>query len=284
MYTPKSKRMENHPTYLVPFDFSPIGDNAIAHALHMAKITNGAVTLLHVVKHDRDVFGAQERLQRVAAEVGEGNDIKVSPRIVVGSIFEDIGKFAESMEAQLIVMGTHGARGLQKVFGSYAIRVITSSSVPFVVTQEKEPQGSINTIVMPINLTKESIQVMKFAVDLAKKFDAEVHVLGEAQSDDWLQNKVKSNMLVARKYFAKNGIRSQVSILEGKDSYEQEVVDYGLANNADLFAIAYFTESLLPQFDTFAQSVITNDPQIPVLVINAQEVMLSTTQFSFIAV
>ena len=276
--------MENQAIYLVPFDFSPIGENAALHALQMAATIGGSVTLLHVVKSEHEVTNAEQLLDEVVGNMAQGRSVSVSGRVVVGSIFEEIGRIAEALDAHLIVMGTHGARGLQKIFGSHAIRVITSSSIPFVVTQEKTHGDSINRIVMPVNLTKESIQVMKFAVDLAQKFDAEVHVLGEAEADEWLENKVKVNMMLARKYFAKHGIRSEVTMLPGNKSYEEEVIEYGQANNADLFAIAYFTESLLPQFDTFAQSVITNEPQIPVLVINAQEIMKSTSQFSFITV
>ena len=40
--------------------------------------------------------------------------------------------------------------------------------------------------------------------------------------------------------------------------------------NIDLISIAYHSESLLPQFDTFAQSLITNEQQLPCMVLNSK--------------
>jgi len=48
-------------------------------------------------------------------------------------------------------------------------------------------------------------------------------------------------------------------------------LDFGKKMGADMCAIAYFSDSLLPQFDTFAQSMITNEQKVPVLIINAKE-------------
>jgi hypothetical protein len=61
----------------------------------------------------------------------------VTPVVRVGSVYEDIGDAAAEIDADLIIMGTHGMRGMQFITGSRALRVITSSSVPFVVVQER---------------------------------------------------------------------------------------------------------------------------------------------------
>ena len=45
-------------------------------------------------------------------------------------------KLAEQINASAIIMGTHGAKGMQKVFGSFAMKVIISTGVPFMVVQE----------------------------------------------------------------------------------------------------------------------------------------------------
>ena len=45
---------------------------------------------------------------------------------------------------------------------------------------------------------------------------------------------------------------------------------YANEKNIDLISIAYHSESLLPQFDTFAQSLITNEQQLPCMVLNSK--------------
>jgi hypothetical protein len=47
-------------------------------------------------------------------------------------------------------------------------------------------------------------------------------------------------------------------------------LNYAKEKSIDLIGIAYHSESLLPQFDTFAQSLITNDQNLPCMVLNSK--------------
>jgi nucleotide-binding universal stress UspA family protein len=98
--------------------------------------------------------------------------------------------------------------------------------------------SKIDRIVMPIDLAKESIQILKFAVDLAKQFGAEIHVVGSHQSDEWLINKVRNNITNVRNYLKKHNISFSVKSLEGKKSYQEEVIQYAQEVGADLMAVA----------------------------------------------
>jgi nucleotide-binding universal stress UspA family protein len=238
------------------------------------------------VKKEKEISEAQSRLDAVISKLDLGEDAPtVNSKVVVGNIIQDIGKMAGYTDATLIVMGTHGATGLQKLLGSNAIRVITNSGTPFLVVQERLPRNDeINRIVMPVDLAKESIQILQFAVDLAKQFGAEIHVVGSHQSDEWLINKVRNNITNVRNYLKKNGIGFSVKSLEGKKSYQEEVADYAQEVGADMMAVAYYSESLLPQFDTFAQSLITNEMQMPVLIVDANEIGQVSGQYSFLSI
>ncbi len=60
-----------------------------------------------------------------------GEDLDVSIRAVVGDPVEEILRYIEAESISLVVLGTHGRRGLEKVvFGSVADRVVKSSPVP----------------------------------------------------------------------------------------------------------------------------------------------------------
>ena len=43
---------------------------------------------------------------------------------------------ASEIDAEMVIMGTHGIKGMQKFFGSWALKVIANSKVPFIVIQE----------------------------------------------------------------------------------------------------------------------------------------------------
>lgn len=105
----------------------------------------------------------------------------------------------KELEARLVVMGTHGVKGMQKLFGSYAIKVVTSTSVPFLVVQETSPPEKISNIVVPIDLTKESLQIINPAAEIALTHGAKVHILAEKQTDPRLSQQIKVRISLVKK-------------------------------------------------------------------------------------
>ena len=271
-------------TYLVPFDFTPVTVAALNYALFLAESADDNIVLMHVVKKQSDQHEAEMRLQKVIDGLSSALQARVSAKAVVGDVFEDIGKVGSVVDAQLIVMGTHGMHGMQKVFGSHAIKVITHSAIPFVILQGEVREPTVSRIVMPFDLSKESIQIVQFATKVAKHFKAEIHMLGGQQEDEWLKNKSASNIRYATSHFKENGVAHKVELLPRTRGFNEEVMRYARENDADMIAVGYFKESLLPQFTTFVQSLITNDQGIPVLAINADEILTVNSQFTFLTI
>lgn len=259
--------------FLVPHDFTEIGDAATQQAIHLARQTRASISLLHIVKSDAEIAVAQQKLGDVikALDLKPG-DPEVKAFVKKGSIFEDIGKMAESLKATMIVMGTHGATGMQKLFGSFAIKVITSATVPFLVVQDKVAAKRIEKIVLPVDLSVESLQIMNFASELARLFDSEIHLIAQPETDQALSRKINNHLKVVAGQLRKAEVKYKVQFLERSGSFHQRVKDYGAKIKADMFAISYHTESLLPQFDRFAQSILVNDLKIPTLIINSKQV------------
>jgi hypothetical protein len=152
------------------------------------------------------------------------------------------------------------------------------------VTQEKGPKEKVELIVIPVDLSKESIQIVRFVKDVAKRFDSEVHLLCSPESDEWLAKKLRTNISQASMVLTKAGVKHEIKELPGKDSLDQEVIKYGAISRCDMFAIAHLSESILPQFERFSQHIITNNLQTPVLIVNASQVENIDTNYSFITI
>lgn len=271
--------------YLVPYDFSPIGNNAVKHALRLCKVTGGDIFILHIVKNKNDFKEKEKQLKSYVSGLEINGDFHVSSHVVIGSIFTDIGKIAEYHGADLVVMGTHGVDALQKIFGSNSVKIITHSVVPFVVAQESADMKSIKKIAMPMSFASESIQVLRLAVDISKAFDAEIHLIGRKQGDEWMEHKVKANIIIAEKFMNKNKVRHSFEIADvSKSDFIQYINDYSAANQVDLLATTYYSDSIMPMFEKFVQQLIVNPNHIPVLCVNAQSMTKVSSQFSFITV
>ena len=180
------------------------------------------------------------------------------------------------INAKMIFMGTHGAKGLQKVFGSYAMKVISESDIPFVVVQKKDlREHGFRKIVMPLDLSKESLQSLKTATAVAKDFKSDVHIFVQKINDAFLQNRVKRNVVVAQKYLKENNIGYAVKVAAGKENFGKEVLEYAASIDADLISIVNDNDTLLKLFGGFEQQIIANDAHIPALIMNA--VVISKT-------
>lgn len=270
--------------YLVPYDFTPIGRTALNHAYQISLAEPGEIVLLHIAADKDKKELASTKFKELISSLDADLAQRVGTRIRIGNIFKDISNEAEESGADLLVMGTHGAKGLQKMLGSYAIKVVTSSTVPFVITQQGEPKENIDLIVLPVDLSHEKIQIARFAANLAQKFKAAVHIVAIPQNDEFLINRLRNNITKVKGVLKKENINFQVALLEGKKAFHKEVMEYGSQNEASMYAIAHHPQTLIPQLEKFSQELITNADEIPVLIVNAKELVGVKSNYSFVGI
>ncbi len=260
---------------LVPTDFTKAGKCAESHALRTAQIVHGEVYLLHIVKEREDVEEARKKLDQEVQELKKDHSVEIHPMVRVGTIFEDIGDAATEVEADLIFMGTHGMKGMQYLLGSNALRVIKHSSAPFIVVQEKDidPKG-YDDIVVPLDLSQETKQKLDITVNLAKYFDSRIHLITPTETDEFLKNQLDRNLHFAENFFKENGVEYTTKIANEKASnFVSPIVRHASEKDADLITIVNLKEnSLLGAFaSSEEQKLITNEAQIPVMVLNPHQ-------------
>lgn len=257
---------------LVPHDFTAVADNAVSYAIKLAKSIRANVDLLHVIKDKKERAKAESKFQSIISNISDKpQDVDINYHIKTGSIYTDIADTAAGLKSTLIIMGTHGPKGMQKLFGSFALKVITSTHVPFLIVQEEFTGIDMSKIVVPIDESQESLQIEQVATGLAEILKSEVHVVSEKKIDSNLKLKVAVHSgLITKQLKAKN-IPYQTKILDKKKGYAQDIVRYTTGIGANLIAFAYHSDRLIPQLDTFAQSLITNKDGVPVLVLNSKE-------------
>tara|TARA_B110000285_G_scaffold170277_1_gene190543 strand:+ start:234 stop:1049 length:816 start_codon:yes stop_codon:yes gene_type:complete len=256
--------------FIVPYDFTDVSNIALDHAVATAKPYRAEIFLLHVVAKNKEINDAESRLAEVVANYK--SDVKITPSIRVGSIFEDIGDFAAEHHAELIFMGIHGAHGWQHLTGMDALKVITHSSVPFVVLQETTSKESgYDDIVLPLDLNKETKQKLVNVSNIAKYFKSNVHLVIPKESDEFLSHKVKANVIFAKKYLEERNISITITEVPS-GGFDNEVIKHAVNIDADLIAIMNLNKGmfglLAPNHEEY---IMTNDAKIPVLIMNPIE-------------
>ena len=261
---------------LVASDFSSVSDTAIDHALKLASATTAEIYVLHVAREQADVNTAKIKLEKQISERNSTN-ITTHALVKIGNFISEIGNSAEEIGAQLIVMGTHGPKGLiQTVTGGDAMKVVSHSQKPFIVVQDKGIKDTgYDNIVVPLDMTEDSKQKLDEVADIAKYFNSKVHIIAKYEKDKSLYAKLKNNVIFAKKYFSDKGVAFSIVISEPKADFEKEIITYAKENDADLIAII---NSL--KWNIFGslfasrreEQIITNKEQIPVLCVNPIDV------------
>jgi len=258
--------------FVCPHDFTPIADNALETAVVTAKPVGAKIHLLHVVAKESQIEEARQKLEAIADKHAT-DEVEISAYVRLGNIFEDIGEFAAEHRAELIIMGTHGPHGWQYITGSNAMRVVLSSSVPFIIVQGKsvKPSG-FDSIVVPMDLHKETKQKLSYVSNIAKYFNSMVHVITPDETDEFLRQQVRSNISFSESFFKDRNIEMTSAIIPSKE-FDKEVVRYAAKVGADLIAIMNLNKTAFMSAlgSNYEQNIITNEALIPTMIVNPIE-------------
>ena len=261
---------------LIATDFSVESDRALEHAVKLAEAAESHVFVLHVVRENKDTEKAKQKIHKqVDGKIG---GLKFSSVVRVGNFVSEIGHAAAEVGANLIIMGTHGPKGLiQTVTGGDAMKVVSHSEKPFIVVQDKKIKDTgYDDIVVPLDMTQDSKQKLDEVADIAKYFNSKVHIIAKFEKDKSLFAKLKNNVHFAKKYFLEKGIALDIKVSDPKgSSFDTQIIEHAEEIDADLIAII---NSL--KWNIFGslfssrreEDIITNSAKIPVLCVNPIDV------------
>jgi len=263
---------------LVPTDFSEVCANAASQAAEAAKLLNMKVILLHVINSDTKAFlknenltagSIDEKLQEIATNLSAQYQVNVEFITREGSIFTEIGEVVKDLGVSLVYLGTHGKVGLQHLTGSFALKVVTSSTAPTIVVQKRPFSEGYKQIVLPITSEAGPLDKTRWAVYIAKKFDATIHIYLIGEANDQIYNASKQ----IADYLAKNNVKYTERTSVKSSNFPKQVIDYSTSLNADMIMIMTnpdkgFGTFLLGSYD---EDIIFNTSQIPVMCINPRK-------------
>ena len=148
---------------LMPIDGSPTSDKALVEAIRLARISGARLRLLHVVDELSYVDGfepamnylrdsvplmrqAGERLLAQFCQKAADQGVETDRVLMVGGpgrLWESVVEQAASMGADLIVVGSHGRRGVGRaLMGSDAEQIVRHAPVSVLVVRDAAAAGS----------------------------------------------------------------------------------------------------------------------------------------------
>jgi len=204
----KGERMETFQPKLIlcPTDFSEPASLALYYGKHLADcfgarlmvlyadpfspppyFTSGQVEdLARTIEHFK--AAAHEYLARYVREHIASGPMEVEMVVSENQTVPAILLTAEEKKADMIVMGTHGRSGVNRLMlGSVTEKVLHETDRPVLTVREKKGAAelsrvSIHQVLCPINYTEVALKALEHAVGLSKCFEAELLVLHVIES------------------------------------------------------------------------------------------------------
>ncbi len=274
---------------IVGIDFSEGSLNAMQNAISIAAKYKSKLTLLFVVSPDaKTLIGpddtskanivsfVEKKLKKLVADCKKvlPNNV-VEYKIRIGKASKEINAEANEQGDALIVLGTHGCSGFEEFFiGSSAFRTISGSSWPVLsVRKGVDIQRDLTNILVVIDDTMETLQKLKHAASMAKKFHAKVHIMGlyPAKYPE-IRQTVDAYVNRAEIYLMENNVRLE-SIFIKNNKKVDTVLKYALEKNINLITVMKEVELagenvfiLAP----FSERIVNRSP-IPILTINIDD-------------
>jgi nucleotide-binding universal stress UspA family protein len=282
MATKKSKETKYNNIILIPTDFSEVCGNAVIHGVHLARFLKYKAVILHVINHETraalkkknvGVDYVDKRLKEYKNYYEKKYGVVIETIAEEGSIFSTISEVASRIKANIMVLGTHGKKGLQHVFGSYAMRVVSESPVPVIVVQKRSFKQGYENIILPISSDLESRQCVQWAKLISTLFKSKINIFQAVESDKGLNSRLKIITRQITDAFNKEGIAYEINLAEEKGNFARQIISYAAVKHADMIMIMTRPNIDVPGFSisSWDEKLMFNEAQIPVMCINPVE-------------
>ena len=267
---------------LIPTDFSKYADEAIEVGAQIAKNNNSEIVLIHMLElptHMNDAVSGETSIpeimlfKRKAEETLKNiknrpylTGIKVTEVVRLDGAYKGINNYIKQhTDFDLIVMGSHGATGINEILvGSNTEKVVRQSEVPVLVIKNKLENFNAKNIIFASDFSNEIKKPFKKVLELAKIFGSKLSLVMICTP-----NTFKSTS-TARKIV--NDFVSEFDMPEytfetyNESNIEKGITNYSNENNGDIIAFCTHGRTALNHFFTGSISEdLVNHSQKPVL-------------------
>jgi len=261
---------------LLPTDFSETAYKAAEVAASIARKTGARIYLLHVVNLLE--YGGEDETSKqlfvmklvkkkmdelISQPFFEGVNIGVA--LQFEQVYEQILKHAKEHEIDLIVMGTHGANGIQEFFaGSNAQKVVRLAECPVLTIREKPDAFDFSNLVFASDFSTETEDVFWKIDEFVKIYHCKIHLLRVCTLSDFENTDTAIKRM--EKFAEKAHLKNFTINVFNADYIEDGIISFSNRVNADLISIGTHGRTGLDLLFTSSKTEsIVNHSNIPIL-------------------
>ncbi len=254
--------MENK--ILIPVDFEQQSIFNLNWAKYYAQFNNSKIITTHIIEENsflKKLFKqegfekkllnqAKEKLKNLCLEnFQDENDYIYT--VERGKPYEEIEDLAEEFNPHLIILGKNGnSQKGKKALGSNTLHIVSETDYPVVsILGDNKPQNANNTILLPLDLTKNYIEQITVALGFAKKYKSKIKAITVDNVDSIAHDsKLLVKMNKIKEFFIKNNIDIDTEIIETKENVVSVINKFANKLNPLLVIIMIREESNFKRF------------------------------------
>lgn len=268
---------------IVPVDFSGHSEYALKTAAKLAKKNNSELLALHMLEMSEIMLtGAGEQPQKIiyflklAEQQFEDflkkdylKGIKVTPIVKHFKVFSEVNEIAKKYDADLIVMGSHGASGFKEFFvGSNTEKVVRNADIPVLIVKDDLAGINFEVVAFASDFSEDTIEPYLKASSIFEKIGAKIYFIHVNLPNDNFKSSVEIEKQVVN-FFTK--AERNLDKIEDVHYVSDYTVEEGVLNSAskigaDLIVIPTHGRKGLSHF--FQGSVgedVANHSTLPVM-------------------
>ncbi|MCB0792039.1 MAG: universal stress protein [Flavobacteriales bacterium] len=230
-------------TILVPYDFSECATDALRVAAKIAARTGGCIEIVHVYEHMTD-FHTEN--QKVREEIEERLE-EVPKMDFLGGVelrkfmlrqmgISEMFKNDRLAEADLIVMGSHGARGIRGLVGSNTQKIVRIAPMPILVIKHHQEDFDVRDVVYASNFSEQDIEKFNKFMPLLDLFDPTVHLL-KVNTPKQFERSEESSKAIDQ-FLQRHELKKFTATIYNDLSIEEGILNFARSIDADLIAMA----------------------------------------------
>jgi nucleotide-binding universal stress UspA family protein len=269
---------------IVPVDFSKNSELALKAAALLAKKYNSTLYVLHMLdlqevslnesesfQQEKTMFFlklAQKRFKNFLKKDYLEN-IEVKPLIKHYKVFSEINEIAKEVDADLIVMGSHGASGLKEFFiGSNTEKVVRYATVPVFVIKNELINTEFKDVVVATDFSFESIPTFKNVLKTLDVLNARKHIIYVNLPNEKFKTTFEMEEMANNFYTELEGNADRIisTSFVCDNSIEKGILNFSNAVGADLITvITHGRKGLSHIFTGSIAEDITNHSALPIM-------------------
>ena len=273
-------------TILVPIDFSEQSKYALNFAAQLAKKGNLQVHAINIIEgpqnhtfntmgdgfanESEDYFFLKQLIDKTKENMNAllqskaYSGIDVIGSVEVGNPYQSISKAIADHEADLVVMGSKGASGIDEVLiGSNTEKVVRFAKCPVVTIKSEVNLIGIKNIVLATNLEEDQTKLIQKLKEMQKITGAKLHLVKINTPNSFHTQRQMEEEFA--KYIKEHGLGNIRTAIYNESSEEDGILFYAEDVKADLIAIGtHGRTGLLHLLSGSIAEDLVNHSQIPV--------------------